>query len=203
MVHNPEEASAGGSYPEGAQSRRGKGKMRTRTRTAKRKEGGLICEHYLSEVLGGALLCACMCVCVCMSAVASSCSAPGSKENSRQQQPLSGDPSQPSCGFTVQPEPTDPPQDPCLHGQQILDPDPVVRTSGPPNTQAYTIDAPGPGWICVRADTSRVAAARIAVDGLDLVTPDRFRPQVTQLTERAEVSAGAHDLSVRLASTTS
>lgn len=135
-----------------------------------------------------------------VSALVLSCSPVGSRESGSQRQPLSGDPSQPTCGFAVQPEPTEPPLDPCLHGQSILDPDPVVRSTGEPLTETYAFDLPAPGWICVDAGTSGVSAARITLDGQDLLTPDRFRPQLTRVTERAETSAGSHDLSVWLAS---
>ena len=114
--------------------------------------------------------------------------------------PLTGDPGQENCGFELAEEPSEPPVNPCTDGTLVFGPETFVRAQGQPQTELRPFSAPEPGGVCILVQNSGVSAAWIGVDGVDIIKPNRFNPHISVLSAMANVPAGEHELSVRLAS---
>lgn len=113
---------------------------------------------------------------------------------------LEGDPSAPDCGFAIATEPVEPAFDPCTHGEAVLAEETFVRERGEPRTERRPFSIPEPGGICLLVRNDGVSSARVAMDDIDLLSPDDVNPQVTLVTATATVTPGEHELSVRVVS---
>jgi hypothetical protein len=113
---------------------------------------------------------------------------------------LTGDPARPDCGFTVAEPPLPVTPDPCAAGELVFGPERFERATGTPEGAVRDFTVPAVGAVCVRVWNAGVSAAEVQLDGATLISPSRFNPHVTEITERADVAAGDHVLSVSVRS---
>lgn len=113
---------------------------------------------------------------------------------------LTGDPTRPDCGFTVAEPPPPLAPDPCAAGRIVFGPERFERARGTPDDAVRDFTVPAAGAVCVRVSNAGVSSAEIRLDGAPLISPSRFNPHVTEITERAGVAAGDHVLSVSVRS---
>jgi hypothetical protein len=115
-------------------------------------------------------------------------------------QSLEGDPALPDCGFQLGQEPSETPSDPCSAGTAVIGPETFIRSHGSPTQEVRTFSVPEPGAVCVLITNQGESSARVGLDGVDLLTPDRLNPHVSHLSVTENVDEGDHELSVELAS---
>jgi len=89
--------------------------------------------------------------------------------------------------------------DPC-QGDLLFGPETFDRTYCEPDTEYRTFDVANAGDVCIVVTNAGNSAAWIKVNGIKYIKPNDFNPWVTEVTETLSLTAGTHDLSVRLAS---
>jgi hypothetical protein len=82
----------------------------------------------------------------------------------------------------------------------VFGPERFERGRGRPEDAARSFAVPAAGAICVRVSNAGVSSAEIRLDDASLISPSRFNPHVTEITERAAVAAGDHVLGVSVRS---
>lgn len=135
--------------------------------------------------------------CLCLAAGCVACS---QERTGTSGSGLTGDPTRPDCGFTVAEPPPALTPDPCASETIVVGPERFERARGAPEEAVRSFTVPAVGGVCVRVLNARVSSAEIRLDGASLISPSRFNPHVTEITERAAVAAGNHVLGVSVRS---
>lgn len=89
--------------------------------------------------------------------------------------------------------------DPC-QGELLFGPETFVRTTCEPQTEIRSFELDNAGDVCVLVTNNGNASAFIWVDGIKYIRPNDFNPNVTDITETVALTAGTHELKLRVAS---
>lgn len=106
----------------------------------------------------------------------------------------------------AQPDATLPPDaqvvcaDPCEGSLVLFGPETFSRACGTPDTSVRSFELPAETNVCLVVTNDGNAAARIQIDGVEVIGPSAFNPHVTRITASLPLGAGAHELSVQVTS---
>lgn len=89
--------------------------------------------------------------------------------------------------------------DPC-EGELLFGPETFDRSTCEPVTETRSFEVANAGDVCIVVSNAGNAAAWIYIDGIKYLKPNHFNPNVTDLTETVALTAGTHELTVRVAS---
>jgi hypothetical protein len=89
--------------------------------------------------------------------------------------------------------------DPCLSGDVILGPLDFLRRKGKPKwvSQVFTVE--NSGEVCFEIHTETATAAWVSVNGTKIFTPGDFTGEPIVLTHTIDMSAGDHELHIKVA----
>lgn len=119
---------------------------------------------------------------------------------------IEADASQPQCGFDIVDPPEAMPQNVCTAGAIVFGPTLYTRVPGAPVTTAATFTVSQDGSLCVLAEngdpdrSTHVASATIAIDQHSALAPYDFRKTRSYVEKTMPISAGEHELTVRVVS---
>ncbi|MBI4705435.1 MAG: hypothetical protein HY744_30440 [Deltaproteobacteria bacterium] len=108
-----------------------------------------------------------------------------------------------SCGFDVVESREPEPVNPCLPAPgvvTVLGPQVFTREKGPPLAVLSPFSVSSAGTICIIVRNgdgtieTRTAAARLAIDGAELIGPERLNKTVGAIEERLDLEAGDHTI---------
>lgn len=91
-------------------------------------------------------------------------------------------------------------EDPCQSGALAFGPETLERGTGKPVTTLRSFTLPSQSTICISIQNAGASAEWVKIDGVLLIGPDRLNPNVPGFTQQAHLAAGAHEISIRLAS---
>lgn len=90
--------------------------------------------------------------------------------------------------------------DPCQGDLLLFGPETFTRTTCAPITEIRSFEVDNAGDVCIVVTNAGSSAAWIKIDGIKYLRPNDFNPCVTDITATVTLTAGTHELSVRVAS---
>jgi hypothetical protein len=96
--------------------------------------------------------------------------------------------------------------DPCLDGTVAFGPVRVERTTAAPTQVTFPFSVPPHGSSCLNVVSGStdgkhvVSSARVTIDGAEVLGPNSFNQQVDSLEQPVTLTAGSHELAVKVAS---
>ncbi len=89
---------------------------------------------------------------------------------------------------------------PCSGGILVFGPDTFARGNGKPITDHRLFSMSMASEVCISVNNDRISAAWISVDGVEVIGPDSFNRNVSEVARAIFLEKGEHELSIRLAS---